>query len=255
MNLAGTKKFYDERWEAFGHANRFKLVRAAFILECLAAARLTDPTILDMGCGTGWLANILGMFGPAVGIDLSQKAVAAARKRFPHAEFFEADAIGWFPNRTFDVIVAHEVLEHFEIHGHFLAVVRRLLNDKGTLILTTPNARTLSAMEMEARTPDQPVENPLTAAELKALLAGDFETKRFTTAIGGFGSSGLWNRMLQNRLTHGAIDALCGAGAGESLVCPSRVRPPSRLDGSAALASVRYSVRFLAGGQLHACVA
>jgi ubiquinone/menaquinone biosynthesis C-methylase UbiE len=154
-----------------------------------------------------------------VGIDLSGKAVAAARERFPHAEFYEADAISWFPDRTFDVIVAHEVLEHFENHQDFLTVVKRLLTKKGTLILTTPNARTLSAMEKEARPQDQPVENPLTASELKALLAGDFETKLFTTVIGGAGSSGLWNRLLQNRLTRRVADSIGGPGTGERLVC------------------------------------
>ena len=32
-------------------------------------------TILDLGCGAGWLTNILNMFGPALGVDLAEVTV------------------------------------------------------------------------------------------------------------------------------------------------------------------------------------
>ena len=52
-----------------------------------------------------------------------------------------------YPDGSFDCVLACEILEHF-LHDpvHMLVEVRRILDDGGTLILTTPNAASATAV-------------------------------------------------------------------------------------------------------------
>jgi 2-polyprenyl-3-methyl-5-hydroxy-6-metoxy-1,4-benzoquinol methylase len=210
--------FYDGRWKDFQYANRLKCQRASAILKALADTRLKQPRILDFGCGAGWLTNILSMFGPATGVELSPAAIETARQRYPHATFFAGDGQAWQSSDTFDVIVAQEVLEHFESHDEFFDTVARLLRPGGILILTTPNAETLAAMPAGARAEmsQQPVENPPTMAQLRTAAAKRFIVQRAFTIIPGHGSGGLTRRLFDNKRTWRVIDKLFGAGSGEA---------------------------------------
>jgi len=49
-------------------------------------------------------------------------------------------------NREFDVIVAGDVLEHVDNQGLFLSNIKKHLREDGILILTTPNAKWLTAL-------------------------------------------------------------------------------------------------------------
>ena len=48
-------------------------------------------TILDVGCGLGYLANELSPYGHAYGLDISPTAIDRARTRFPHVQFAVAN--------------------------------------------------------------------------------------------------------------------------------------------------------------------
>lgn len=75
-------------------------------------------TILDAGCGEGYLARHLLDNLPGVelsGVDISEQAIARARERCPEGEFQAAtieslDALG----RRFDLVICSEVLEHLD---------------------------------------------------------------------------------------------------------------------------------------------
>lgn len=49
--------------------------------------------------------------------------------------------------RTFDVIIAGDVLEHVKNQGLFLENIRKHLSDEGKFLLTTPNAKWLTALQ------------------------------------------------------------------------------------------------------------
>lgn len=49
-------------------------------------------------------------------------------------------------NKTFDVVVAGDVIEHVENQGLFLKNIHRHLRDDGRLIITTPNAQWLTVI-------------------------------------------------------------------------------------------------------------
>src|SRR5688500_6463664 len=87
--------FYNQRWSEFKYANAHRLTRCIAILDAIRLTKLQQPSILDLGCGAGWLSAILGMFGPTVGVDLSESAIQSAQVRFPHVQFIQADILEW----------------------------------------------------------------------------------------------------------------------------------------------------------------
>jgi SAM-dependent methyltransferase len=75
--------------------------------------------VLDVGCGPGSitadLAAAVGPGGEVVGVDLSADVVAAAAAAVPAVRFAVADVMDLdFPDATFDVVHAHQVLQHLQ---------------------------------------------------------------------------------------------------------------------------------------------
>ena len=192
-NKEAQVRFYDELFDDFSYANLLQLDRAISILDALRFADLATPRILDFGCGPGWLSNILGTFGPTLGVDLSRGAISSAKERYPGVEYKAVDIFNWnYPAGTFDVVVSQEVLEHVEDQARYIDIAHELLRPGGYLILTTPNAKSMMAMPEKERTAwsNQPLENWVTTRELGALLRRRFTGVRMTTIIFGMGSKG-----------------------------------------------------------------
>jgi trans-aconitate methyltransferase len=218
---AAVRAFYDDRWNEFRYANRLKCIRAATIVDFLARTRTEEPKILDVGCGAGWMTNILSMFGPATGIELSPLAVEQASARYSQVKFFAADVRTFESADKFDVVVAQEVLEHFERHEEFVESVSRLIRPGGWLILTTPNAATLAAMNDQQRQTfqNQPVENPLTMTQLKRLLGTRFRVDCASTVVAGFGEALFSYRLVHSRKVWKLWNGIFGPEAAENLSC------------------------------------
>ena len=69
-----------------------------------------NTTVLELGCGNG---DLLASLNPAigVGVDFSAAAVSLAKKRHPHLEFIESDALGVeLGDRRFDFIIISELV-------------------------------------------------------------------------------------------------------------------------------------------------
>lgn len=76
---------------------------------------LLDPqpreSILDLGCGTGHLAQAIAELGASVvGIDSSASMIASARAAHPHLEFLVADARTFSRASHFDAIFSNAAL-------------------------------------------------------------------------------------------------------------------------------------------------
>lgn len=81
-------------------------------------ARYIKGTVLDLGCGLGFIADqIKG--AEYLGVDFSEFAIEHCRKRTrnPHAQFEVADLRTWEPPKQFDTVLLLEVLEHVEDPG------------------------------------------------------------------------------------------------------------------------------------------
>ncbi len=105
--------FYDRYWNEEFHSLAFP------ILERVWLRRLPQPaSILDVCCGTGYLAGMLMARGHAVtGIDASPVMIEYARENQPAGEFEVADATAFRLARTFDAAVST-----FDSLNHILAL-------------------------------------------------------------------------------------------------------------------------------------
>jgi len=61
--------------------------------------------LLDVGCGTGMHANLLGKHYQVEGLDLDKKMLAVARKNFPKLRFRRGDMMNFKLTHKVDVIV------------------------------------------------------------------------------------------------------------------------------------------------------
>ncbi|MBW7886801.1 MAG: methyltransferase domain-containing protein [Bacteroidetes bacterium] len=70
-----------------------------------------DETILDLGCGTGYLTNVIFEQGAKVtGLDVSQEMISAAREKYPHILFVAADARTFSFPQPFDAVFSNAAI-------------------------------------------------------------------------------------------------------------------------------------------------
>ncbi len=117
--------------------------KMGFWEESASSARLIPSkdnfNVLDLGCGNGAsTANIKGQL--VVGLDLSEKQLIKAKKRFPKREFVVGDARNLpFKNNSFDLIIAINMLHHVNDPENVLKDCFRVLKKGGKLLTVDPN--------------------------------------------------------------------------------------------------------------------
>jgi len=103
--------------------------------------------VLDIGCGSGHLADSCGRQGArVVATDIAPAGVTAARDRFRAAGAFvagDAYAMPLLP-ASFDAVVLSEVLEHLENVDAALGEACRLLRPRGRLLVAVPCRETIT---------------------------------------------------------------------------------------------------------------
>jgi methionine biosynthesis protein MetW len=94
--------------------------------------------VLDIGCGDGALTYDVAERAGAhmVGIDIDADYIATARQRHAHSriEYRLGDALEMLPNRSFDVVILSNVIEHLPERSEFLRKVCRVANPARFLI-------------------------------------------------------------------------------------------------------------------------
>ncbi|MDQ0495475.1 class I SAM-dependent methyltransferase [Paenibacillus brasilensis] len=105
-------------------------------------------TVLDVGCSQGITSILLGREGFEVtAIDLEEDSISYAKRELRQESatvrgrvHFQLKDISQFerPPGGFDTIILGEILEHFAHPHTLLAHVYRLLNKKGSLVLSVP---------------------------------------------------------------------------------------------------------------------
>src|SRR5438034_3703599 len=124
----------DEHWWFRG--------RREVIWSLLRRAGLPEnPRLLDAGCGTGRNLVEFGRLGPARGIDTSRQAVDFCHRRgldnVAEARIEELP----FPDASFDLVLACDVVEHVPDDAAALTELRRVVAPGGRLLLTVPAYR------------------------------------------------------------------------------------------------------------------
>jgi ubiquinone/menaquinone biosynthesis C-methylase UbiE len=113
--------------------------RRAVIWALLARAGVgRDLRILDAGCGTGRNMLEFGSLGPVAGVDSSPDAIEFARRRGADGAVQGRLEQLQFSDRSFDLILATDVLEHLADDRAVLRELRRVTEDGGRLLATVP---------------------------------------------------------------------------------------------------------------------
>jgi len=113
-------------------------------IKTLGEYTFAGEKVLDLGCASGRFLEILeDKKVDYFGIDISEKLIEIAKKKYPKGNFQVADALNLpFPNNFFDKIFSIAVLHHIpsgEFRLQFLKETKRVLKKEGLLIITVWN--------------------------------------------------------------------------------------------------------------------
>lgn len=150
---------WDQIWNSDDRYSRHQL-RKRRALERIRAFELggvltPEPSILDVGCGTGEALRIVETMRPSaflVGLDRSTAALQRASSCDPASQctYVLSDAAEMpFGDETFDFVFMFGLLEHVPRHHEVLKAVAKVLRPGGYCFLTSSNNK--SVLQIKAR--------------------------------------------------------------------------------------------------------
>lgn len=99
-------------------------------------------TILDIGCGNGWVAKEFVKKGcKVISVDISFDNTSRIIKNIPNNNHIAIIADAFYlpiKENSVDFIIASEIMEHVVSPKKFIDALYKVLNDDGKLIITTP---------------------------------------------------------------------------------------------------------------------
>jgi SAM-dependent methyltransferase len=129
-----SKKYYS-RFEHFLNINLNLIESFLTIKNWLKGYK----TIVDIGCGIGYLTN----YWNAIGIDNSSEAIKQAQKLYPKINFSVADVSKKLPfdNNSIDAFVCYNVLEHLDdkTRNRLYFEFQRCLSKNGIIVAAYMN--------------------------------------------------------------------------------------------------------------------
>lgn len=143
-------KYKKGTWDFMSKEN----LRYEAIVNQIRKTQITNPAILDLGCGFGALNDHLESsdYMYFLGVDFSSNAIQRAKdQNYPNAEFLVADIHHFIPNKKFEVIIFNEVLYYLEDQ---MAIVEKFANyfsDQGYFIFSFFGGREDLVIELEKK--------------------------------------------------------------------------------------------------------
>ncbi|MGH8178072.1 MAG: class I SAM-dependent methyltransferase [Steroidobacter sp.] len=136
---------YLPHFDDSGRPLRMRHLRWGFEYLCYqlhikALVEAMNPrSVIEVGCGDGYLIGSLTPKFRRVGVDLSERAIRFAKAFHPHAEYAAVDARS--VKEQFDVVLAVEVLEHIpnEDIDEFVRTLKSLVAPGGVLLISVPS--------------------------------------------------------------------------------------------------------------------
>ena len=143
--------------------------------------------VLDLGCRDGALSQAYLEGNDVVGVDADRDALAAAERLGIETHWADLDQPLDFPDSSFDVVVAGELLEHLRDPAPLVAEIRRVLRPGGTFVASVPNAYRVKRrlLFLFGRSPDDDPTHlqMFSPSDVRALLEG-FESTQLHFVAG-----------------------------------------------------------------------
>ena len=134
------KKFTGERLEthihngnAINHLHRY----------ALASNYIKNKIVLDIASGEGYGSNLMSEYAEFVyGVDIDRETIENAQAKYKNKniKFYEGSTSKIpLENKTIDVVISFETIEHHDKHEEMLDEIKRVLKPNGLLIISTPD--------------------------------------------------------------------------------------------------------------------
>jgi SAM-dependent methyltransferase len=190
--MANRLERLDERYREH-HRRRQEFVFGADDRAQLIASLVGGPgaRVLDLGCRTGALTQHYVEGNDVVGVDVDRTALERAHERIGIETVWAdvEDALP-FPDRSFDVVVAGELLEHLSHPESAVREIARVLRPTGRLVGSVPNAFRLKSRLrfLVGRHPETDATHLqlFTTGALRSLLERHFAAVHITYAVGRY---------------------------------------------------------------------
>lgn len=149
MNSTEIQKMAQMEKEYWWHIGKRHLV------ETLVEHLFEEPkdlTILELGCGTGGVTEVLTKYGDVTGLDVSHAAVEYCKTRGLNNVFVEditSMDIEKYRDK-FDLVLALDVLEHIQDDVKVMSKVREMLKEDGLFFINVPAHKFLWSEHDEA---------------------------------------------------------------------------------------------------------
>jgi SAM-dependent methyltransferase len=190
--MANRLERLDERYREH-HQRRQEFVFGADDRAQLIGALVGGPgvRVLDLGCRTGALTQHYAPGNDVVGVDVDRHALDRARERIGIDTVWAdvEDALP-FPDRSFDVVVAGELLEHLADPESAVREIARVVRPDGRFVGSVPNAFRLKSRLrfLAGRHPETDATHLqlFTTSALRSLLERHFALVRITHAVGRY---------------------------------------------------------------------
>ena len=145
MNI-GFKPHYFQQLADLEAANFWFCARNKIILWAINKYQPQFESLLEIGCGTGFVISEIAEYFPTANIfgsEFFEEGLLFARKRVPRAELSQMDARKIPYISRMDVICAFDVLEHIEDDEIVFQQIYKGLKPGGLMLVTVPQHKWL----------------------------------------------------------------------------------------------------------------
>ncbi len=216
---------WNREWRFRGDLDEFMERQRDIATTVAQDACLKNARILDVGCGTGWLASALLPFGKAWGTDLSPQAIEDGRRRHPDVQLLCGDFLELDLEGPFQLVVSSDSLVPMPDYAACVARIASLQTTGDTFLLMTQNPfvwrRRSTLRPHHPSVPHGPVEEWPTLRQVRRLLQSDYRIEDVRTfAPGGDRGVLFW---VENRYVHRMMGGIVGVPRWKSLLERARL--------------------------------